>query len=55
MIRAEEVVDEGKRSLFLPGKKLSVILANVRVTPLLIVLLITVCDEEMTEIVVGVV
>ena len=72
MIGAEEVVDEGKVSLLLPGEKvaisvavpitlsgnareLRVILAKVRVTPLLIALLITKCDEEMTEIVVGVV
>ena len=70
MIGAEEVVDEGKVSLLLPGEKvaisvavpitlsgnareLRVILAKVRVTPLLIALLITKCDEEMTEIVVG--
>ena len=37
------------------ARELSVILAKVRVIHLLIALLITVCDEEMTEIVVGVV
>ena len=37
------------------ARELSVILAKVRVIPLLIALLITVCDEEITEIVVGVV
>ena len=69
MIGAEEVVDEGKVSLLLPGEKvaisvavpitlsgnareLRVILAKVRVTPLLIAHIITVYYEEMTEIVV---